>query len=82
MFTSIRRYEGLSSGTIEEVTKLVKEEFVPIVSAGAGFIGYQLIDAGDGVMVTISLFETETAAQESNKTAGCASPKPATNNCW
>ncbi len=69
MFTSIRRYEGLSPGTIEEITKLVKEEFVPIVSAGAGFIGYHLVDAGNGVMVTISLFETEAAAEESNKAA-------------
>ena len=69
MYTSIRRYEGLSPGTIEEITKLVKEEFVPIVSAGAGFIGYHLVDAGDGVMATISLFETEAAAEESNKAA-------------
>jgi len=69
MHTTIRRYEGLSPGTIEEITKLVKEEFVPIVSAGAGFIGYHLVDAGGGVMATISLFETETAAEESNKAA-------------
>lgn len=69
MYTSIRRYEGLSPGTIEEIIKLVEEGFVPIVSAGEGFIGYHLIDAGDGVMATISLFETKAVAEESNRAA-------------
>ena len=69
MYTSIRRYEGVSPGAIEEIVKLVEEGFVPIVSAGAGFISYQLVDAGDGVIATISLFETEAAAEESNKAA-------------
>ena len=69
MYTSIRRYEGVSAGTIEEIVRLVEEEFVPIISAGAGFIGYHLVDAGNGVMATISLFETEAAAEESNEAA-------------
>ncbi len=69
MYTSIRRYEGLSPGTIEEIVKVVEEGFVPIVSAGAGFIGYHLVDAGGGVMATISVFETEAAAEESNRAA-------------
>ncbi len=69
MYTSIRRYEGVSPGTIEEIVKLVEEGFVPIISAGAGFISYHLVDAGDGVMTTISMFETEAAAEESNKAA-------------
>ena len=69
MYTSIRRYEGVSAGTIEEIIRLVEEGFVPIISAGAGFISYHLVDAGNGVMVTISLFETEVAAEESNEAA-------------
>lgn len=69
MYTSIRRYEAVSPEAIEEIVKLVEEGFVPIVSAGAGFISYQLVDAGDGVIATISLFETEAAAKESNKAA-------------
>ncbi len=69
MYTSIRRYEGVSAGTIEEITRLVEEGFVPIISAVVGFIGYHLVDAGNRVMVTISLFETEAAAEESNEVA-------------
>jgi hypothetical protein len=67
MYASIRRYEGLSRDTIEEVIKRSREGFVPIISASAGFISYNFIDSGDGVVATISVFETKAAAEESNK---------------
>ncbi|MBK8175426.1 MAG: hypothetical protein IPK66_09275 [Rhodospirillales bacterium] len=34
-----------------------------------GFIAYYAIDAGDGVMATISVFSTEAMALESNEKA-------------
>ena len=67
MYASIRRYEGLSS--IDEIVKRVEEGFVPIISKGRGFVAYYLIDAGDGVGATISVFEDQAAAEESNKKA-------------
>ena len=67
MYASIRRYEGLSRDTIEEVIKRSREGFVPIISASARFISYNFIDSGDGVVATISVFETKAAAEESNK---------------
>ncbi|MCP3890517.1 MAG: hypothetical protein GY702_16835 [Desulfobulbaceae bacterium] len=48
---------------------MVEEGFVPTVSAGVGFIGYHLVDAESGVIATISVFETEEAAEESNRAA-------------
>jgi hypothetical protein len=69
MYASIRRYEGLSRETIEEIIKRSKEGFVPIISAGARFISYNFIDSGNGVVATISVFETKAAAEESNKTS-------------
>ena len=69
MHTSIRRYEGLNPDTIGELIKRVEGGFVPIVSTGEGFISFRLIDAGDGVIATISVFETEVAAEESSKAA-------------
>ena len=69
MHTTIRRYEGINSGTVGEIIKLVKEGFVPIISSSGGFIRYQLIDAGNGVIATISVFETELTARASNKMA-------------
>lgn len=69
MHVSIRRYEGLDPGSVDEIVKRAGEGFVPIVSGGAGFAGYYLIDAGGGVVATISVFESEAAAEESNQAA-------------
>jgi hypothetical protein len=67
--TSIRRYEGINPDTVEELIKRVEEGFVPIVSAVTGFIGYHFVVAENGVIASISMFETEAAAEESNKAA-------------
>ena len=67
MYATIRRFEGLSRESIEETIKRLEESFVPIISAGTGFISYNFIDTGGGVVATISVFETKTAAEESNK---------------
>lgn len=69
MHTSIRRYEGISPNAVEEIIKRAEEGFGPLISASAGFVGYYIIDAGGGVIATISVFETEAAAEESNKAA-------------
>jgi hypothetical protein len=69
MHASIRRYEGLDPASVEQIIQRAGEGFVPIVSEVAGFVGYYIIDAGDGVLATISVFESEAAAEESNQAA-------------
>lgn len=69
MHTTIRRYEGVKSDKIEEIVRRVKEGFFPIISASGGFVSYQFIEAGNGVIATISVFKTALAARESNKMA-------------
>lgn len=69
MHATIRRYEGLIPEKNEELVNRVREGFVPIVSNVGGFISFVLIDAGGGVVATISSFETEAAAEASNKAA-------------
>ena len=69
MHTSIRHYEGISPDAVEEIIKRAEEGFGPIISASIGFVGYYIIDAGGGVIATISVFETEAAAEESNQAA-------------
>ena len=69
MHTTIRRYEGVKSDRIEEIVRRVKEGFVPIISGSGGFVRYQFLEAGNGVIATISVFKTELAARESNKMA-------------
>ena len=69
MHTTIRRYEGVQSENVPEIIKRVKEGFVPLISSSGGFKRYQFLNAGNGVVITISVFETEAAAWASNKMA-------------
>ena len=69
MYISIRRYEGLIPERIAELIMRVREGLVPIVSAVEGFVSFRFVDAGGGVIATISMFKTEAAAAESNKVA-------------
>jgi hypothetical protein len=63
MHTVIRRYEG--AGDSAEVCRRAVEEFGPTLSSRPGFQGYWAVDAGDGVLATITVFDTEEAAEDS-----------------
>ena len=67
MYTAIRRYEGVVDTA--EVARRAVEEFAPQLRDQPGFMGYWAVDAGDGVLATISVFESETAAIESTTAA-------------
>lgn len=67
MHISIRRYTQVRS--ISEVCRKISESFVPLLRRSPGFIAYYAIDAGDGVMATISIFSTEAMATKSNEKA-------------
>ena len=53
-----------------EVTRLVEEGFIPIISEIPGFVAYYWVDAGEGVMVSTSVFEHKDAEEQSNWRAG------------
>ena len=65
MFATIRRYEGVDVTRINEVTGKVNETLVPQLRDLPGFAGYYLIEAGNGVMSSLGLFETREQADES-----------------
>jgi hypothetical protein len=68
MYVAVRRYEGVTN--TQEVRRLVEEDFMPIISEMPGFIAYYFVDAGDGVMVSTSVFEHKDAEEQSNFRAG------------
>jgi hypothetical protein len=68
MYVSVRRFEGVTDP--KKVGQLVDEYFVPIISEIPGFVAYYWVDAGDGVVVTTSVFEHQAAEEESNWRAG------------
>lgn len=69
MFATIRRYEAIDQSRTSELVKKADETLVPSLSELPGFGGYYLIDAGDGVMSSIGLFDTKAHADESTRLA-------------
>ena len=68
MYVAVRWYEGVTDP--RKVGQLVDEGFVPIISEIPGFVAYYFVDAGDGVMISTSVFEHRSAEEESNWRAG------------
>ena len=64
----VRRYEGVTDS--QKVAQLAEEGFVPIISEMPGFVAYYHVDAGDGVIVSTSVFEHKDAEEQSTFRAG------------
>ena len=69
MYATIRRYEGVDSARTNEVVGKVNETLVPQLRKLPGFAAYYLIEAGNGVLSSLGLFETSAQAEESGKLA-------------
>jgi len=67
MFATIRRYDGVEQNHTTELTSKVNETLVPKLNKLPGFVGYYLIDAGNGVFSSLSFFETPEQGMESTK---------------
>ena len=67
MHATIRRYEGVDMSRTNEVTSKIKQTLVPQLRKLPGFEGYYLIEAGNGVLSSLGLFETSEQAEESTK---------------
>jgi hypothetical protein len=69
MYATVRRYEGIDKVRSEEITRKAKDNLLPSISKLPGFAGYFLIDAGEGVLTSVSLFESSDQAHESTRVA-------------
>ncbi len=67
MHATIRRYDGVDPNRTAELTSKVNETLVPKLNELPGFAGYFLIEAGNGVFSSLSLFETPEQGMESTK---------------
>ena len=68
MYVAVRRYEGVTDP--QKVGQVAQEGFVPLISVMPGFVDYYLVDAGDGVTVSTSVFEHKDAEEQSTYMAG------------
>lgn len=69
MHATIRRYEGVDQNRIVELSEKASETLVPKLSELPGFRAYYLIEAENGVMSSIGLFENVEQADESTRLA-------------
>ena len=67
MYATVRHYEGIKDS--DEVVKRVREGFLPLIKSIDGFVAYYFLDAGNGVMVSTSVFDTQAHEEESNEDA-------------
>lgn len=71
MYMVIRRYEA-DPGDIDEITKRVQGEFLPMISRSLGFISYYVVasrEGEQGVVTSVSIFESKPQAEESTRMA-------------
>lgn len=68
MYVVIRRYEA-DIASSDEVVRRVREGFLPLIQQRPGFVAYHLVDAGDGVITSISIFRDHAEANESTRNA-------------
>ena len=66
-YLTVRRYDGVTDS--KEAARRIEEEFIPLVSKIPGFISYYWVEEGDDVMVSVSVFATREAEEESNRVA-------------
>jgi hypothetical protein len=68
MHVAIRRYQ-LDPGSVDELLRRVNEGFIPILKDTPGFLAYYALDSGGGMVTSVSVFEDQAGAEESNRKA-------------
>ncbi|MBV9596587.1 MAG: hypothetical protein JOZ87_06955 [Chloroflexi bacterium] len=65
MHASLGRYERCGASQAELVQ--VGRQLARLVSQAPGFISYALLEARDGMLATVSVFETEAQLEEADR---------------
>jgi hypothetical protein len=68
MYVSVRRYK-MGAGSLDSLTHRVDDEFAPALAQQPGFVGYFLLDTGDGTLESISIFREKSSADVSEELA-------------
>ena len=66
-YLTVRRYDGVADS--KEAARRIQEEFIPLISKIPGFISYYWTEAGNGVMISVSVYTNREAEEESNRVA-------------
>jgi hypothetical protein len=64
MQASVRKYK-VDQSMVDEVSRRVEETFVSQVSAVPGFVAYYVIDAGNGILIAVTVGDDANVVQQS-----------------
>jgi hypothetical protein len=67
MQASVRRYR---TSDIEALERKVEDEFIDQIKEVEGFVGYYVIDGGDGDVASVTVCKSASALQKITKLAG------------
>jgi heme-degrading monooxygenase HmoA len=67
-YTRISTYD-MTKGTFDELTELCEKGILPIFASRPGFVNFGLADIGDHKVISLSIWETREAAQNSANVA-------------
>jgi hypothetical protein len=68
MFMSFRHYET-SVVSVPEILRRLNKQFLPLLKQISGFESCDILDAGKGQLITITVFQTEVGALKSTQLA-------------
>lgn len=68
MFAVVRHYH-FDAKNGEEIDKMVREGFVPLIKKAKGFVRYYWLDTGNGEGASVSVFKDKAGADESIRLA-------------
>ncbi len=66
MYASIRRAKAQDYAS-DEIVRRASEELLPLLKSVAGYISYDIMMLEDESMLTISLFDSKAAVEQSNQ---------------
>ena len=69
MYATHRLYQGVDQSRMDEMSRKVNESLIPRLSKLPGFRGYYLVEAGEDVVTSTSLFDTSSQAEDSTRIA-------------
>jgi hypothetical protein len=68
MFAVVRHYHFKTTDSAE-IDRKIRDEFVPLIKKGKGFVRYYWLDTGHGEGASVSVFENKAGAEESTQLA-------------
>ncbi len=68
MHASVRKYK-VDEGQLDELWRRIADIFVPRLEGSPGFVGYHVVDAGNGIVITVTLGDDSEAVERSTEIA-------------